>query len=93
MVQQAKGFVRENILPLIIIAMFSAFWVQYNEDQKETAQFRFAIEKELHWHDSKIQTISRVLRDNPNTSEYDRMLFLDFLKMETRGGGGGNSQK
>ena len=94
MVERSKSWIKENFMEIVLACMFTAFWVQYNEDQKEAAQFRDFHTYESRIENSKMQTLSRILRDDPDTDEDDKDLLTEFIKGTTRSGSvSANSQK
>ena len=87
MVERTKSWIKENFMGIVLAAMFSAFWYNYAQNEIKAAQFRDTIISELRNNDSKTQTLSRILRDDPDTDKYDKELLTDFIKkLSTRSG-------
>lgn len=86
MVEKSKSWVKENFMEIVLACMFTAFWVQYNDDQKEAAEFRNTVMNEERIDNAKMQSVARILRDDEDTKPSDQDLLVDIIKSGTRGG-------
>ena len=81
----SKSWIKENILSMIIIAMFSAFWIQYQSDR----DLNFKAHTELLTNATKFNarqiTVCTILINDPDTDPYYREILKEWIKMETRG--------
>lgn len=85
MVQKTKSWVKENFMEIVLACMITAFWVGYENDQQEEADFRDDVRHELNRDAFRIQTIARIQRDDPDTDGYDKDLLTEIIKSNTRG--------
>jgi len=70
---------------IIIAAMFTAFWIQYEADRQQELQDKKEFEKILQKHDAQLRNLTRCVITDPDTREDSKDELKDFLKLETRG--------
>ena len=85
MTEKQKSWAKDNILPLVIIAMFSAFWVQYQSDRVENKQAHEILKDNSIKFNSRQMTVCTILINDPDTDPYYREILREWVKMETRG--------
>lgn len=85
MVQQAKSFIKNNFMELVLAAMFSAFWVQYNEDQKTDAEFRKNMVEKTQRLNDRQMVVAHVLYYDKDTQPFFKDIVFEWIKSETRG--------
>ena len=86
MVERSKTWTKDNILSLIIIAMFTAFWVQYQSDRIINNEAHEKLLTTNSKFNSRQLTVCTILINDPDTDPYYREILKEWVKMETRGG-------
>ena len=84
-IEQAKVFFKNNLMELILITMISAFWMQYNEDQKAEAEFRRKTQENVDKINDRQQIVAHVLYYDPDTDKFFKDIVYEWIKSETRG--------
>ncbi len=85
MTERTKSWIKENIMGLILAAMFTAFWVSYEADRQEAIEWRKKESELINKLNDRQQIISQVCYSDPDTRPYLRDIIYEWIKLETRG--------
>jgi hypothetical protein len=85
MTERTKSWLKDNVMGIVLAAMFTAFWVGYESDRQDNIAFRQEIREQSDRLNDRQQTVAMTLYLNPHTPDYYRDMFLGWIKVETRG--------
>lgn len=85
MTPQRKNWIKENLMGIIIACMFTAFWVQYENDRQSEKEDRKTITREQEKQSSQIQKLTMTLLNDPDTDDESKEVLREYLRMESRG--------
>ena len=85
MTEKTKSWAKENILSLIIITMFSTFWVQYQNDADKNTKAHLDLLSSGVKFNARQITVCTILINDPDTDPYYREILREWIKVETRG--------
>ena len=79
-------YVKENFFGIVITLMLSLFIWQYQQDRTDAKEFRKDVTSQVDKMNNRQLTVAHVLFYDPDTAPEWKVEFLEWLKMETRGG-------
>ena len=85
MTEKQKNWVKENVMAIILTAMFTGFFLQYQNDRAENKEAHKALMDNAIKFNSRQMTVCTILINDPDTDPYYREILREWVKMETRG--------
>ena len=85
MTEKQKSWVKDNIMGLVLAAMFTGFFIQYQDDRVDNVNAHEKLMNNSIKFNSRQMTVCTILINDPDTDPYYREILREWVKMETRG--------
>jgi hypothetical protein len=85
MTEKQKSWVKDNIMGLVLTAMFTGFFIQYQDDRVDNVNAHEKLMNNSIKFNSRQMTICAILINDPDTDPYYRDILREWVKLETRG--------
>jgi len=85
MTEKQKSWVKDNIMGLVLAAMFTGFFIQYQDDRVDNVNAHEKLINNSIKFNSRQMTVCTILINDPDTDPYYREILKEWVKMETRG--------
>lgn len=76
---------KDNFLELVIAAMLTAFFIDYQTDKKEVDDFREDMMEIFKEHENKITVLYFTLISDPNLTDTQREILREVTPLNSRG--------
>lgn len=80
-----KNWLKDNVMGIIIAVMFTAFWVQYENDRRNEIEEKKDMVKDQQRQCDQIKKLTMILLADPDTSPESKEMIRGFVKIESRG--------
>jgi hypothetical protein len=85
MTEKTKSWLKDNIMGVVLAAMFMGFFIQYQSDRAENIKSHKTLMDNSIKFNSRQMTVCTILINDPDTDPYYREILKEWVKMETRG--------